>query len=64
MSSPRSDATSTSNVCHFSVARITHGISQRLSEDEDFRVVVQHLNEYITTNDSSFEEYKQALREL
>ena len=39
-------------------------ISQKLSGDEDFRVVVQHLNDYIATNNASIEEYEQAIREF
>ena len=68
MSSPRSEATSTSDVSVISqwqdVLRIPTEISQRLSGDEEFRVVVQYLNEYIATNNASIEEYEQALREF
>ena len=68
MSSPRSEATSTSDVSVISQWQDTLGlpaeISQRLSGDEGFRVVVQHINDYIATNNASFEEYEQALREF
>ena len=68
MSSPRSEATSTSDVSVISqwqdVLGLPVEISQRLSADEDFRVVVQHINDYIATNNSSFEEYEQAIREF
>ena len=68
MSSPRSEATSISDVSVISQWQDALGlpaeISQRLSGDEDFRVVVQHLNDYIATNNASFEEYEQALREF
>ena len=68
MSSPRSEATSNSDVSIISqwqdVLGLPVEISQRLSGDEDFRVVVQHINDYIATNNSSFEEYEQALREF
>lgn len=68
MSSPRSEATSTSDVSIISqwqeVLGIPVEISQRLSADEDFRVVVQHLNDYIGTSNASVEEYEQALREF
>ena len=68
MSSPRSEATSTSDVSVISqwqdILGLPAEVSQRLSGDEDFRVVVQYLNNYIATNNSSFEEYEQALREF
>ena len=68
MSSPHSEATSTSDVSIISqwqdILGIPAEISQRLSGDEDFHVVVQHLNDYIATNTSSIEEYEQAIREL
>ena len=68
MSSPHSEATSTSDISIISqwqdILGIPAEISQRLSGDEDFRVVVQHLNDYIATNTSSIEEYEQAIREL
>ena len=38
-------------------------ISQRLS-GEDFRVVVQLLNDYIATTSTSTEEYEQAVQQL
>lgn len=68
MSSPRSEATSTSDVSVISqwqdVLGLPVEISQRLCGDEDFRVVVQHLNDYIATNNSSIEEYEQTIRDL
>jgi len=68
MSSPRSEATSISDVSIISqwqdILGIPAEISQRLSGDEEFRVVVQHLNDYIATNNASIEEYEQALREF
>lgn len=68
MSSPHSEATSISDVSVISqwqdVLKIPTEISQRLSGDEEFRVVVRYLNEYIATNNASIEEYEQALREF
>ena len=68
MSSPRSEATSTSDVSIISqwqdVLGLPVEISQKLSGDEDFRVVVQYLNDYIATNNASIEEYEQAIREF
>ena len=68
MSSPRSEATSTSDVSIISqwqsILKLPEEISQRLSRDEDFGVVLQHLNEYVAVNNSNFEEYEQALREF
>ena len=67
-SSPRSEATSTSEVSVISqwqdVLGIPVEISQKLCGDEDFRVVVQHFNDYIATTNASVEEYEQALREF
>ena len=68
MSSPPSEATSTSDVSIISqwqdVLGVPVEISQRLSSDEDFRVVVQHLNDYIATTSTSTEEYEQAVQQL
>ena len=68
MSSPRSEATSTSDVSVISQWQDALGIpvevSQKLSADEDLRVVVQHINDYIATNNASVEEYEQTLREF
>ena len=68
MSSPRSEATSTSDVSIISqwqdVLGLPVEISQKLFGDEDFRVVVQYLNDYIATNNASIEEYEQAIREF
>ena len=66
MSSPHSEATSDVSIISQwqDVLGLPVEISQRLSGDEDFRVVVQHINDYIATNNSSFEEYEQALREF
>ena len=68
MSSPHSEATSTSDVSVISqwqdVLGLPVEISQRLSGDEDFHIVVQRLNDYIATNSASNEEYEHTVREL
>ena len=68
MSSPRSEATSASEVSIISqwqsILKLPEEISLRLSRDEDFGVVLQHLDEYIAVNNSNIEEYEQALREF
>ena len=66
MSSPRSEATSdVSVVSHWQdVLGVSPEVIQRLSFDKDFQIVVQNLNEYISTNAASVEEYEQTLRDL
>ena len=68
MSSLRSEATSTSDVSVISewqdVLGLPVELSQRLFGNEDFRMVVQHLNDYIATNNISTEEYEHAVQEL
>ena len=68
MSSPHSEATSTSDVSIISqwqcILKLPEEISKRLSRDEDFGMVLQHLNEYVAVSNSNFEEYEQALREF
>ena len=68
MSSPPSEATSTSDVSVIpqwqDILGLPVELSQRLSGNEDFRMVVQHLNDYIATNNTSTEEYEHAVQEL